>query len=72
MNPNHAAKIIIEEGGTLVVDAGSIVNSNIIVKNSGNLILLNNGTLYQHSAGALDIELGGSCSMTHGQLLIHN
>ena len=70
MNP--AAKIIIQGGGTLVVDAGSIVNSNIVVENTGNLILLNNGTLYQHSAGALDVQLGGSCNITHGQLLLQN
>ncbi|MBR1564196.1 MAG: hypothetical protein IJ650_02495 [Paludibacteraceae bacterium] len=68
MNP--AAKIIIKEGGTLVVDAGSIVNSNIIVKSTGHLILLNNGTLYQHSAGALDVQFGGTCDMNYGQLIL--
>ena len=43
MNP--AAKIIVQNGGTLIVDTGNIVNANVDVQTSAKLQLLHNGTL---------------------------
>lgn len=68
MNP--AAKIIVQNGGTLVVDGGSIVNANVDVQASAELQLLHNGTLYLKQFGNLRVELGAEANMEYGRILL--
>lgn len=68
MNP--AAKIIVKDGGTLVVDAGSIVNANIEVQDTGKLRLLNNGVLYLKQFGKINVHIGAEANMEYGQVIL--
>ena len=68
MNP--AAKIIVQNGGTLIVDAGSIVNATVDVQASAKLQLLHNGTLYLKQFGNLNVELGAEADMEYGRVLL--
>ena len=68
MNP--AAKIIIQNGGTLIVDTGSIINANIDVQTSAKIQLLHNGTLYLKQFGNLNVRLGAETNMEYGRVLL--
>lgn len=68
MNP--AAKIIVQNGGTLIVDAGNIVNANIDAQSSAKLQLLNNGTLYLKQSGNLNIRIGAEVDIDYGRILL--
>ena len=68
MNP--AAKIIVQNGGTLIVDGGSIVNATVDVQNSAKFQLLNNGTLYLKQLGNLKVQLGAEAEMEYGRILL--
>lgn len=68
MNP--AAKIIVQNGGTLIVDTGSVVNANIDVQASARLHLLHNGTLYLKRFGNLNVRLGAEANMEYGCVLL--
>lgn len=68
MNP--AAKIIVQNGGTLIVDTGNIVNANVDVQTSAKLQLLHNGTLYLKQFGNLRVELGAEANMEYGRVLL--
>lgn len=68
MNP--AAKIIVQNGGTLVIDTGSIVNTNVDVQASAKLQLLHNGTLYLKQSGSLIVRLGAEADMEYGRVLL--
>jgi hypothetical protein len=68
MNP--AAKIIVQDEGTLIVDTGSIVNANIDVQASAKFQLLHNGKLYLKQFGNLRVELGAEANMEYGRVLL--
>ena len=61
---------IFNDGAKLIVNAGNVFNSNIRVESTGSLKLLNNGTLYHHSIGSLEVEVGGQCDIEHGNVLM--
>ena len=68
MNP--AAKITVQDGGTLVVNAGTIQNATIDVQSSAKLQLLNNATLYLKQLGSLNVRLGAEADINQGQVLL--
>ena len=68
MNP--AAKIIVQNGGTLIVDGGIIINAKVDVQNSAKIQLLNNGTLYLKQMGNLNVELGAEAEIDYGRILL--
>ena len=68
MNP--ASKVIVQNGGTLIVNAGTIQNATIDVQSSAKLILLNNGTLYLKRFGNLNVHLGAEADITYGRALL--
>ena len=68
MNP--AAKIIVQDGGTVIVDAGSVVNATVDVQSSSKIILRNNGTLYLKRWGDLNVHLGAEADITYGRVLL--
>ena len=68
MNPS--AKIILQDGGKLIVNGGSIINSTIEVNNSAKLQLLNDGMLYLKQRGNIEVLLGGEANLDYGRVLI--
>ena len=68
MNP--AAKIIVQDGGTVIVDAGSVVNATVDVQSSSKIILRNNGILYLKRWGDLNVHLGAEADITYGRALL--
>ncbi len=62
--------ILVEDGATLVVDNGMIVNAEIVVKAGGNLIIRNNGIVQQGENDKVDIELGGIMQIESGEIRI--
>ena len=68
MNP--AAKIIIQNGGTLLVDAGNILNANVDVQASAKFKLLHNGTLYMKQIGNLNVQHGAEADIEFGCILL--
>lgn len=68
MNP--VAKIIVQDGGTLIVDEGTIIHASVDVQNSAKLRLLNNGTLYLKQMGNLKVQLGAEAELEYGRVLL--
>lgn len=68
MNP--AAKIYVQNGGSLVVDAGTIVNANIEVYPSAKFRLLHDGTVYLKQLGNLNVQQGAEAEMKYGSVLL--
>lgn len=69
MNP--AAKVIVQNGGTLIVNAGTIQNATIDVQSSAKIQLLNNGTLYLKQFGNLNVRLGAEADIVQGRVLLY-
>ena len=68
MNP--AAKITVQNGGSLIINGGSVVNANVDIQNSAKILLFNNGTLHLKHLGNLSIQLGGEANLEYGRVLI--
>ena len=68
MNP--AAKIIVRNGGALIVNAGSVINATIDIQSTGTLQLLNNGAIYLKQFGNLNVQLGASANLDYGRILL--
>lgn len=68
---NPQARIVVKQGATLIVDAGCILNSYVIVEDTGSLILRNNAILQQSSKDLTDVQMGGKLLIEKGQILIH-
>lgn len=67
---NPQARIVVKQGATLIVDAGCILNSYVIVEDTGSLILRNNAILQQSSKDLTDVQMGGKLLIEKGQILI--
>lgn len=67
---NPQARIVVKQGATLIVDAGCILNSYIVVEDTGYLILRNNAILQQSSKDLTDVQRGGELLIEKGQILI--
>lgn len=66
MNP--AAKIILQNGGKLVVDGGSVINANIDVHALSKLMLINNAKLYLTKFDSVTIQLGAEADLEYGEI----
>ena len=67
---NPQARIVVNQGATLIVDAGCILNSYVVVEDTGSLILRNNAILQQSSKDLTDVQKGGKLLIEKGQILI--
>lgn len=67
MNP--LAHIIVQNGGTLIVDAGSINDGSIEVRPTAALILRNAGTIHLKKRGDLKVYIGGHAYLVNGNVL---
>ncbi len=67
---NPQARIVVKQGATLIVDAGCILNSYVVVEDTGSLILRNNAILQQSSKDMTDVQKGGKLLIERGQILI--
>ena len=66
---NPAAKIIVSQGSTLLVNRGKILNSNVVVENAGTMILRNGAILQQGEKDDTNIKKGGILSIENGNIL---
>jgi len=62
--------ITIQEGAKLVINGGKITCANIIVKNTSNLTINNNGILEFYKNDQLSVELGGTLDYNYGEIKI--
>lgn len=60
--------ILVEEGGTLIVDNATILNADIVVNSGGSLIVLNEGILQQGENDNIDVKLGGLMQFETGEI----
>ena len=60
--------ILLEDGATLIVDNGMIVNAEIVVNPGGSLIIQNNGILQHGENDNVDIQLGGTLQILSGEI----
>lgn len=60
--------ILVEEGGTLIVDNATILNADIVVNAGGSLIVLNEGILQQGENDNIDVKLGGLMQFETGEI----
>lgn len=68
MNP--AAKIIVQNGASLIVDAGTIINAMIDVQQTAKLKLFNDATLYLKQFGNLNVQFGAEADLDYGNVLL--
>ena len=66
---NPAAKIIVSQGATLLVNRGKILNSNVVVENAGTMILRNGAILQQGEKDDTNVKKGGILSIENGKIL---
>lgn len=67
---NPLAKIVVQTNASLIVDAGCVLNSHVIVANTGSLILRNGAILQQGENDITDVKKGGKLSIERGKILI--
>lgn len=60
--------ILIEAGGTLIVDNATILNADIVVNPGGSLVVLNEGILQQGENDNIDVKLGGLMQFETGEI----
>lgn len=60
--------ILVEDGATLIVDNGTIVNAEIVVNAGGSLIVRNNGIIQQGEGDMVDVQLGGTLQIISGEI----
>mgnify|MGYP002517885987 CR=1 FL=1 len=60
--------ILVEEGGTLIVDNATILNADIVVNPGGSLVVLNEGILQQGENDNIDVKLGGLMQFETGEI----
>lgn len=61
-------KIIVRNGGKLVIDGGVLNNAFIEVESGGQLQIINNGTIKLRNAAALDVKKGGTLDINYGYI----
>jgi len=72
INVVEFSKITVNSGGTLIVDGGKLLFTNIEVQNGGSLILRNNGMIKLHRKGALKINAGATFNHQYGDVKVFN
>jgi subtilisin family serine protease len=61
-------KVVIKNGGKLVVNGGSIKNGKLIAQNGSRLEMKNNGQIYLRANDDLDIQLGAIFDCPYGKI----
>lgn len=62
------AQIVIEPGGTLIVDGGIIERGDITVKSGGNLIIKNDGKITKDNDDSFNAEVGATIELYCGEI----
>ncbi|MBR3859350.1 MAG: hypothetical protein IKJ18_04990 [Bacteroidaceae bacterium] len=70
INMYFTSEIIVESGGQLIIDSGSITRSNIIVRNGGKITIAGNGKLRLSDADSFRVEQGGILNQSFGKIEI--
>lgn len=62
------ALIIVNSGGTLIIDGGVIQRGDVKVKSGGTLILKNNGTIVKEDSDTFTTEVGAILKIDYGKI----
>ena len=63
---NGGAKIIVNSGGVLIVDGGTIQNANIEMKAGSQIVIKNAGTVNTLSNIGLTVPVGANAAILYG------
>ncbi|MEA4841200.1 MAG: hypothetical protein VB110_09375 [Bacteroidales bacterium] len=72
INTLESAKIVVRNGGTLVIDGGKLLFANIEVQSGGKLVIQNSGKIKLHRNGSLKINLGATVDYEQGSIVLHD
>ena len=64
--------IVVESGGTLTIDGGTIEQANITLKKGANIVIKNNGTLLLNSNDNFVVESGATVNIEEGSIDIYD
>ena len=67
--PNNS-KFIVNSGGQLILDGGSITNTSLIANSGSNITILGDGYLKLSSTGNLDINNGAVLDQKNGTIYV--
>lgn len=60
-------RVIVESGGQLIIDGGTLLNADIFLKSGSSLRIINNGVI--EIANCIDTAVGASVDILYGQIL---
>ena len=67
-----AATITVEDYCSLVIDAGTLINGNILIKPLGKLIIKNSEIIQLNDGDNIDCELGSQLEFDEGNIEVSN
>lgn len=65
-----ASSIIVESGGELVINGGTISRGNVVVKSNGKISILGNGEIRLDNSNNFKVEKGGIFNQSFGKVTI--
>ena len=65
-----ASSIIVESGGELIINGGTISRGNVVVKNNGKMSILGNGEIRLDNSNNFKVEKGGVFDQSFGKVKI--
>lgn len=69
LNFYNGADIIVENNGTLCVDAGTLNNANIVFKDGSFLDIKNGGSIKAEMGSSINIPVGVNATISHGFII---
>lgn len=68
LNMRPSCRLIIMDGGSVVIDGGSVTNAGIYVKSGGSLTIRNNGNVKLGKYASFDTEKGALIDIDYGNI----
>lgn len=72
INTLESAKMVVRNGGTLIIDGGKFLFTDIEVQSGGRLVIRNNGKIKLHRNGSLKIHVGANADYEYGSIVLHD
>ena len=62
------SSIIVESGGELIINGGTITRGNVVVKSNGKMSITGNGEIRLNNSNNFKIEKGGVLNQSFGKI----